>query len=162
MVLFAYLAMFILQSIVGYIMFGGASLSIPVVNYDYSSGQIITQNIFEYMGITYLAKLPIFVLLATLAFTLSTLFNSSAIAITISAIGSIASSVINALVINFDVKFMKYFVTLNWDFTDYLFGGSSSFKYTNLKFSVIICIVYFLVMVITSFIVFKHKNIKNI
>ena len=57
---------------------------------------------------------------------------------------------------------MKYFVTLNWDFTEYLFGGMPQFKYINFNFSVIICAIYFLIMVITSFLVFKKKNIKNI
>lgn len=161
MIIFAYLAIFAFQSIVGYIMYGAGSLNIPVVNYNFDTGKVIVQNIFSYMGLILLAKAPIFILIATLAFALSTLIGNTAAAVAISFVGSIASSIINLLVITYKVKFMRYFVTLNWDFSDYLYGGVSQFKYTNLKFSVIICLIYFIVMVITSFIVFKNKNIKN-
>lgn len=162
MVLFAYLAIFAFQSIVGYLIYGASSLSIPVVNYNFNTGTVVTQNIFSYMGLSLLAKAPVFLLIATLAFTLSTLIANSAASIAISFVGSIASSIINLLVIAYKVKFMRYFITLNWDFTDYLFGGISQFKYTNLNFSIIVCLIYFLMMIIASFIVFKNKNIKNI
>lgn len=31
-----------------------------------------------------------------------------------------------------------------------------------MPFSIIICLVYFLIMIVTSFIVFKKRNIKNV
>ncbi len=162
MVLFACLSIFVLQSIVGYIIYGASSLKIPVVNYDYATNKVVTQNIFSYVLLVFATKAPIFITIATLAFTLSTIIGNSAAAIAISFVGSIASSIINMLVITYKVKFMRYFVTLNWDFSDYLFGGTSQFKYTNLNFSIIICLIYFIAMILISFIIFKKKNIKNI
>lgn len=162
MMVFAVVAIFLFQTVVGAITFGTGSLSVPVASYNYISGNVVTQNIFVYMLTCLVAKIPIFILLGTLAFTLSTLFGSSALAIAITLIGTVGSDIINLLVISYDVKFMKYFVTLNWDFTEYLFGGMPQFKYINFNFSVIICAIYFLIMVITSFLVFKKKNIKNI
>ncbi len=162
MVLFAYLSIFIFQSAVGMIIYGPSSLSVPVVNYNFMSNSIIVQNIFIYMALAFIAILPMLILIATLAFMLSVLIGNTAAAIAISFVGSIISNIINILVIKYNVSFMRYFVTLNWDFTDYLYGGSSYFKYTNLKFSVLICLIYFVIMIITSFIVFNKKNIKNI
>lgn len=162
MVLFACLAIFILQSIVGYLVYGASSLKIPVVNYNYLTNKVVSQNIFSYVALSLATKAPIFIIIATLAFTLSTIIGNTAAAIAISFVGSIASSIINMLVIAYKVKFMRYFVTLNWDFSDYLFGGTSQFKYTNLNFSILICLIYFIILVLISFILFKKKNIKNI
>ena len=162
MILFACLSIFILQSIVGYLIYGASSLKIPVASYNYAANSVVALNIFKYILLVFVAKVPIFVLISTLAFMLSTLIGNTAASIAISFVGSIAASIINMLVITYKVKFMRYFVTLNWDFSDYLFGGSSQFKYTNFNFSLIICLIYFIIMVLIAFIIFKRKNIKNI
>jgi ABC-2 type transport system permease protein len=162
MVILAIGSIFIMQSIVGYLIYGADSLKIPVVNYDFVTNKVVAQNVFSYMALLLATKAPMFIIIATLAFMLSTLIGNTAASIAISFVGSIISSIINMLVINYKVAFMRYFVTLNWDFSDYLFGGVSQFKYTNFNFSLIICLIYFIVMVLASFIIFKKKNIKNI
>ena len=61
--------------------------------------------------------LPEYILLGTLAFSLSTIFTNSALAIIVSMVGYLVSNTINSLAIYYNVKWLKYFVTLNWDFT---------------------------------------------
>lgn len=162
MIILTILSLVVMQMIVGGITFGFESLSIPVINYNFNTSSLSIMNVFSYFGIFTLSVLPKILLLMTLSFSVGTLFGHSAIAIAVTLLGFIGSDIINYMVINNNVKFMRYWVTLNWDFDTYLFGGLPVFKYTNLTLSIIVCIAYFLIMIVTSTIVFKHKNIKNI
>ena len=152
----------ILQFIVGGIFFGFDSLSIPAVIYDHSAGKIIEMGIFKNILLTGLGKLPIYVLLGTLAFALSTIFNNTPVAITITLMGYMASSIINQFAYYYDIKWLKFFVTPNWDFTQFFYGGLPLIKGVTVPFSVVICLIYFAIMISVSFVVFKKRNIKNI
>lgn len=162
MILFSIVAVVAMELIVGGIVFGYDSLSVPVLEYNFAMGSLETMNIFTYLGIEIMTQLPELVLLATLAFACSTLFNNSAVAIAIPLLGYMSADMINMLVIQFKVQFMRFFVSLNWNFEEYLFGNLPQMEGMTLGFSSIICIVYFIVMLIPTFIVFKKKNIKNI
>ena len=151
----------LMQTVIGGLFFGFSSFNIPAVIYSFSSGSIQTMSIFSYIFLEALAYMPQILLLMTLAFAFSTIFTNTAVSVVLPIMGTIASEIINALVIGYNVKIMRFFVTLNWDFTDYMFGGINRFQYVNLPLSIIVCIVYFLIMVITTFIVFKNKDIKN-
>ena len=98
----------------------------------------------------------------TLAFACSTIFTNTAVSIVIPLLGYMGAPLINQLALGFDIKQVLYFVTPNWDFTERLFGGLPTFEGLSIPFSIIICLVYFLIMVITMFTVFKKRNIKNI
>ena len=161
MTLFGLAFMLIMQILVGGILFGFDSLSIPYVTYNISTMTIEVVNIFKYLLLTTIAYLPKLILLGTLAFALSTILNNTAFAITITLFGSFSESIINALAQTFDIKFLNYFVTTNWNFQELLFGGLSRFKLSLVQ-NIIVCLVYFGIMIIVSFIVFKKKDIKNI
>ena len=105
-----------MQILVGGILFGFGSIFEPVVVYNLSANAIQEINIFAYLGIQTLTQLPIIILLATLAFAISTIFSNSALAITISLLGYMGASIINQLAIAYKLTFMKYFVTMNWGF----------------------------------------------
>ena len=161
-VLFIMVVTVILQFIVGGIFFGFDSLSIPAVIYDHSTGKLIEMGIFKNILLTGLGKLPIYVLLGTLAFALSTIFNNTPFAITITLMGYMASSIINQFAYYYDIKWLKFFVTPNWDFTQFFYGGLPLIKGVTVPFSVVICLIYFAIMISVSFVVFKKRNIKNI
>ena len=162
MTVFAIAIILLMELIVGGIVFGYDSLSIPVVEYNFNTSQLEILNIFTYVGIEILTQLPMIILLATLAFALSTIFTNSAFAITISLLGFMSPSIINALVIQYKVDFMRFFVTMNWDLSEYLFGKLPSMQGMTLGFSIIMCLIYLFAMIIPTFIIFKKKNIKNI
>lgn len=155
-------AVFIMQLVVGGIFFGFDSLSIPVVEYDYNAGSLIEMSILGSVLMTALGKLPIFILIGTLAFAISTIFTNTTVAITISILGYTASAIINQLAITFNIKWLKYFVTLNWDLTQFSYGKLPHMQGITLPFSITVCIIFFLAMIIPSFIVFKKRNIKNV
>lgn len=162
MIGFSILALIIMQLVVGGIMFGYDSLSVPVLQYNFNNNTLETMNVFADLGIDILAELPTIIIVATLAFALSTIANNSAVAIVVPLLIYISSNPINMLVVQNNVKFMKFFVTMNWNFGEYLFGNLPSMEGMTLSFSVIICTIYFLIIIIPAFVNFKNKNIKNI
>lgn len=159
---FVIVSTILMQILVGGILFGFESLFEPVVVYNLSTNVIQEMNIFAYLGIQILTQLPIIILLATLAFAISTIFSNSALAITVSLLGYMGAAIINQLAIAYNLTFMKYFVTMNWDLSQYLFGGLPYMEGMNLITSIIICVIYLLIMLIPTFIIFKKRNIKNI
>ena len=162
MIIFSIIAVVVMELIVGGIIFGYDSLSVPVLQYNFNANRLETINIFVYLGINILTQLPIIILLATLAFAFSTIFTNGAVAIALPLLGYMGSEVINLLVVEYNVKFMKFFVTMNWNFSEYLFGKLPMMEGLTAGFSAVICIIYFLIMIIPTFIIFKKKNIKNI
>lgn len=162
MIVFSILVVIGMELLVGGILFGFDSLSIPVVEYNFNTNTLETINVFKYLGIYTLTQLPMIILLSTLAFALSTIFTNSALAITIALLGYMAPSIINMLVIQYKVTFMQYFVTMNWDLSGYLFGNLPAMEGMTMGMSIITCLIYFLIMIIPTFIIFKKKNIKNI
>lgn len=152
----------IMQILAGGILFGFDSLSLPVIAYNFNTNVLQEINIFAYLGLQTLTQLPMIILLATLAFAISTIFSNSAIAITISLLGYMSSAIINQLIMGYNISFMKYFVTMNWDLSQYLFGSLPYMQGMNILTSVITCIIYLVIMLIPTFIIFKKRNIKNI
>lgn len=161
-IIFIMIAIGVMQFIVGGIFFGFESLKVPAVEYNHSAGALEEMSIFKSVILTGLGKLPIYILIGTLAFALSTLFTNTAVAITISLLGYMASSMINQFAYYGNIKWIKYFVTPNWDFTQFFYGSLPNMEGLSIVFSAVICLIYFLIMIIPAFIVFKRKNIKNI
>lgn len=161
-ILFIMLAILVMQCIIGGIFFGFDSLSIPAVEYNHNTDTLVETNILASIVLKGIAKLPIYILIGTLAFALSTLFTNTAVAITISLLGYMASSIVNQFAYYYNISWLKYFVTPNWDFTQFLYGKLPMMQGLNIPFSVAICLIYFVIMIMPTFIIFKKKNIKNI
>ena len=162
MIIFIIVVTLVMQILIGGIIFGFDSLSEPVVAYNFNTNTMEQMNIFANLGVQTLTQLPMIILLATLAFAISTLFTNSTLAITISLLGFMSASIINQLAIGYDLQFMKYFVTMNWDLSIYANGALPYMEGMNMTMSIIICVIYFLIMMIPTFMVFKKRNIKNI
>ena len=162
MIIFIIVVTLVMQILIGGIIFGFDSLSEPVVAYNFNTNTMEEMNIFANLGVQTLTQLPMIILLATLAFAISTLFTNSTLAITISLLGFMSASIINQLAIGYDLQFMKYFVTMNWDLSIYANGALPYMEGMSMTLSIIICVIYFLIMMIPTFIVFKKRNIKNI
>ena len=150
------------QLIFGGIIQGFDSLSIPAIYYNFDTNKVETMNIFSYICLTGLCKLPMYILLTTLAFACSTLFTNTALAVSLPFLGYIATPFINQLSLEYNIKQITYFVTPNWDLTQYLFGGSPMFSTMSLPFSIIVCLAYLAIMLVLSSSIFKKRDIKNI
>ena len=153
----------VLQFIIAGIFDGFNSFKGSAIIYNYTTGNLETIGIFKYMLTTIVSVLPVFMLLMTLAFFLSILFNNGIIGVALPLLGYMLSPIINTLAIQSEkLYFLKYFVTPNWDLTIYSFGKLQEFEPINFKFSIIVCAIYFVVMLVLSFIIFKKKDIKNV
>lgn len=161
-VIFIMIAIGIMQFIVSGIFFGFESLKIPAIEYNHNTGSLVEMSILQNVILTGLGKLPIYILIGTLAFALSTLFTNTAVAITISLLGYMGSSIVNQFAYYYKIAWLKYFVTPNWDLTQFFYGKLPNTEGLNIGFSIVICLIYFAIMMIPTFIVFNKKNIKNI
>ena len=159
MIAFSFVILIGMELIVGGLIFGFESLQIPVVVYNFNTNMIQEINVFAYLGTQIIMVLPSVILIATLAFSLSTIFTNSPVAIALPLLGYMGAAVINQLAMQYNVGFLKYFVTLNWDFTQYLYGNVPLMEGLTSEFSIVICLLYFLIMMIPTFMVFKRKNI---
>lgn len=161
-VIFIMVAIGVMQFIVSGIFFGFESLKIPAIEYNHNTGSLVEMNILQNVILTGLGKLPIYILIGTLAFALSTLFTNTAVAITISLLGYMGSSIVNQFAYYYKIAWLKYFVTPNWDLTQFFYGKLPITEGLNIGFSIVICLIYFVIMMVPTFIVFNKKNIKNI
>ena len=152
----------ICQVIIGTLVFGFEGLTIPAIVYNFNTNTVETINIFAYVALIGICKLPIYVLLTTLAFACSTLFTNTALAVSIPFLGYIAAPLLNQLAIAYKIKAITYFVTPNWDLSTYLFGGTPMFQGLTMPFSIAVCAIYLAIMLILSCVVFKKRDIKNI
>lgn len=142
--------------------FSFESLKIPAVEYNFNTNSLETMSIFKYVVIETLYQLPNYLFILVLTFAISTIITNSGIAIAMSLVFQMFYQIINMIAIQYNIKLMKYFITLNLDFTQYKFGAKPQFEYINFTHSIIVYIIYILALLIPTFIVFKKKNIKNI
>lgn len=158
-----YVAVFLVQFVSGGIFDGFGNYNFKVAIYSFNTNSVETINVFKYMLLNGAGILPLYVLLLTLAFALSTLFTNSAIAIALPLLGYMGSNIINGFAYNYKkAEFLKFFVTPNWNLNVFLFGKIPQFEPISLPFSIAICLLYFMIMMVVSLIVFNKKEIKNI
>ena len=158
---FIILFLLVCELLIGGLLLGFNSLSIPAVVYNIAHNGVDILNVFSYFGLYTLANLPELLLLTTLAFTCSIILNNTAFAVAITFCGMIASQIINGIAISYDIKVLDYFVTTNWDFTVFLFGGTSPFGLT-IAHGVMVCLTYLILMLLIGFAIFTNKDIKNV
>ncbi len=160
-ILMATAIMFIIQLLVGSIFFGLDSLKTPVIVYSSIKDSIEVMNVFKYFALNFLSCLPYFIIIATLAFCASTLFCNTSLAIVIGFVGFVIGN-ISSLLESFKNWWVKYVIFFNWDFTPYIFNNRPPIDGLNLNFSIVTCLVYLLIMLIPTFIIFKRKDINNV
>ena len=163
MLIFTFLAVGLMQYIISGFTYGFGNFTGDITIYNYSSSSVQTIGLLQYVLLMAVSVMPMFILLMTLAFALSTIFTNSPIAIALPLLGMMGTDIINQLAYSFEkAKFLMYFVTPNWDLSIYLFGKMPQFEPISLPFSIMICVIYFVIMVVTSLIIFNKKDIKNI
>lgn len=150
---------FLLQFIIGGIVYNFSDYLVPIIEYDFSDSTVISMNVSIYFINILLAKLPMYMIILVTTLMISILFSSSSVAIILGMLLYISKYLIH---INESLEFIKYFVAINWDFSIYLYGNLAEVSFLNKNFSLLICLVSFLIVCCTSFIYFNNKDIKNI
>lgn len=114
------------------------------------------------MLIQTIGKLPIYVLLRHSHLHLVHYLIIVQLQFTLTLLGYLGSSMINMIGLQMDLDWIRYFVTPNWDLTQHFFGALPMYEGTTIEFSIVINAIYFIIMLIPTYIVFKKRNIKNI
>lgn len=161
-----FIAIFIImifQFIFGGIFQGGfGNYKSMTVIYNYNQDKVMEMHFVISYLVELLRYLPHLLLSITLAFFVSTCFTSTIAAITFAIMAEFFASIINIMIEHYKISFLSFFPTLNWELGESLFGGPSLSKYTNLGQSIGLSLLYFIIMLLISFIVFKKKDIRNI
>lgn len=152
----------LMQFIAGGIIQGFDQFSTPAVVYNHTTNEVQEVNIISYLAMQALGKLGIYIPLMTLAFALSTIFTNSALAITIALLGYMGAPFVTQIGLVFNLDWLRYFITPNWDFTQFFFGNLPAYEGLTPIFSIAIVAIYMIIMLIPTFVIFKKKNIKNI
>ncbi len=142
--------------------YGFNTINIPVIIYNYSTNSIVTMNVFAYMFINLLKICPLIIILAVVAFMIGTLSANTAIAIVVSFLLYFVSSIVQQLVILFQAKWIRFIPTLNWDLTQYAYGSLPPIQGMTLGFSIAICAITIIAILVTTFESFVRKDIKNV
>lgn len=161
-ILFSIVVLILFQLILGFIFKTLSTINVPVAIYNISKSKIETYNVFNYLLIIIVNKLPMFILIMTFVFLVGIITLNSQITITLGLMLYIISSIFNVTLLNISLKISQFLITTNWDFTTYLFGIEPKNIYLSLDKSLATCIIYLLFTTILSFVIFNKKEVKNI
>lgn len=163
-ILFFMIFIVITQFIVGGIIFGFDSYQLDFIGYDYNNENIITMNLFAYTILMGLAKLPMYVIISIFSIFMSTINNNISMTIILTLIIFFIGNTIIAEWSKVEQVSLitRFFITNNWDFSNYLFGEFSDIDGINFLFSLFIYSIYFAVILWILIKLFNKKEIKNV
>lgn len=153
--------MILIEIIIGGIILGFDSLSIPIMIYNASKGILIKYSCFSYLFMILLASIPIYLVLSILCFSLSTITCSTSAAITITFLFYLVSEVIRNLALVYNFKLLKAFISIHWDFTYLINYQNNPFKFEPI-ISIWIVLAYIGVILCLTYTYFIKKDVKNI
>ncbi|MCL6446394.1 MAG: ABC transporter permease, partial [Alicyclobacillus sp.] len=153
--LFATAVMFVCTVLVGWIFFGTSGAFLPhyFVNAHHSVQQMSS---VAFLLMQYGFLLIQIVITATIAFMISAIFRSSALAITISLLAFVVgNTIVHALS---SYHWVKYILFANTDLSQYVVNGPQIQGLT-LGFSITMLIAYFVVMMALAWAVFLKRDV---
>lgn len=161
--LIAMLFVTISQFLVGGLVFGFDSYSLSFIGYDYSTSQVFTMNLFHYIVLVGLTKLPMYFFIIVFCLWIGIINNHTSMSIIVTLILFLVfSTIISEWSKNVRFSVLaKYVITNNWDFSSYLFGQVSNINGLTLSVSIVIYLVYLLVFLGAGIYQFNHKEINN-
>ena len=151
----------IMEILIGGMILGFNSLSIPVMIYDTVSMSLKSYNIFTYLGLNLLSNLPIYLVLGLASLMLSTITLSTSAASTLTFLIYLVGNIIANLALTFKFKIFKLFISLHWDFS-YLVNLNNNPYNIKPFISIIVVLIYLFVIYLTTYLVFTKRDVKNI
>ena len=157
------LIILITQYIIGGIIFGFDSYKIDYIGYNYNNGQVFTMNLFIYNLLVGISKLPMYVIILLFCLFMGIINNRTAMSMILTLVIFLISNIVItewSKVEAFSI-ITKFFITNNWHFSIYLFGGISDISGVNFLWSIIIYIVYIIILLGLSIFQFDKKEVNN-
>ncbi|MCL6573062.1 MAG: ABC transporter permease [Bacillus sp. (in: Bacteria)] len=149
--------LFVFSTLLGAILFGMPDQAVPYLNY--SNGQVTEQNIVVHLMINYGLSSIDTIMLATMAFMISSVFRNSSLAIGLS-IFLLFTGAQFTLLLAMKFSWAKYLLFANTDLSQY-FEGIPMLDGMTLSFSIIMLLVYFFIFQFLAFFVFNKRDIAS-
>lgn len=115
-------------------------------------------NVLKYVLFTILGSLPEYLIILSICFCSSVLFNSSS-SLVIGFFSYFGSVMLNSLIINNSIKYLYWVPSMCWNLNEYIFG--EGFKYCSMGICLLVDVLVFIFFISLSFIIFCKKDIKN-
>jgi ABC-2 type transport system permease protein len=147
--------LFIFSSVVGAILFGFPEQSSSYLNY--VDGKVTEQNMVVHLLIYYGLNSINMIMLATMAFMISSVFRNSSLAIGLSIFLLFTGSQFTQL-ISFKFSWAKYLLFANTDLMQY-FEGTPLVEGMTVGFSTMMLLIYFLIFQFLAFYIFKKRDV---
>ena len=151
--------MSVVEILIGGIILGFDSLSIPVVLY--VDGSLMSFSVLSYLGCLLLSSLPMYLVIGVLSFMIGTVTLSTSAAITIGFLFYLLANVISNLALVYHLPIFRSFVSLYWDFS-YLVTSSPQPYGASFLFSIFVIFAYAFIMLCITYVTFGKKDVKNI
>ncbi len=142
--------------VVGGILFGFGGVDQPYL-YQAASGAIQQVNMVAYLFINYGYNSISMIMIATIAFMISTIFRSSAVAIAISILSLFIGNTLVFVLSSY--SWDRYILFANTDLSQYQFGTPVLSGMT-LGFSITMLVLYFVVMNALSWYLFRKRDVS--
>lgn len=153
--LFMLAILFVYSAIIGAILFGMPDQSPVYLNY--YNGHVSEQNMVVHLFIFYGLNSIDMVMLATMAFMISSVFRNSSLAIGLSIFLLFTGGQLTQL-LALKFSWAKYILFANTDLMQY-FEGTPLVEGMTLTFSILMLLVYFFIFQFLAFYVFKKRDV---
>ena len=162
-ILVSMLFVIIVQYIVGGIIFGFDSYKLEYIGCNYNTGELIHMNLFEYVVMVGLSKLPMYIIIIAFCMFMGTLNNHTSMSMILTLIIFLIGYRILPIWSGVDSLNVvaRYFVTNNWDFSMYLFGQVSRLNGITLSSSIIVCLIHLSLFLYLTIRKFNRKEKYN-
>lgn len=147
--------LFILSGITGYVLFGLPDSAVP--HLAYSNGEVVERSILVQLIVEYLLSSIDMLMVATMAFMISSVFRNSNLAIGITLFLLLMGETVTVLLAG-KFEWAKYILFANTDLLVY-FDGVPPVEGMTLMFSIFMIIVYFVVFQLSAFWVFSKRDV---
>lgn len=159
----AFIALFLVNFLVCGIFNGFGDVGQGIAVYNYAKEVVDIYDIFTYNILMFISKLPTYLFVALLTFGLSTITQSTIVSIIVPLVFNFISSVLNLLISSYHIKWLRWFITYIWDLSSYIFHNVYAGDLLNsFGFNIGILTIYLLVLIVLPYLVFKHRDIKNV
>lgn len=151
------------QYIIGGIIFGFDSYKIHYIGFDYNYQQVFNMNLFKYTILVGISKLPMYIIIILFCILMGIINNHTSMSMILTLIIFLISSTVLKEWSKVDAFSIitRFFITNNWDFSQYLFGKISSINGITIYSSIATYLVYLSILILLSIYCFNKKEINN-
>lgn len=153
--LFMLAVLFGFSTALGAILFGMPNHAVPHLNY--YNGQVTEQNIVAHLMIYYGLSSIDMIMLATMAFMISSVFRNSSLAIGLSLFLMFTGAQFTVL-LSLKFSWAKYILFANTNLNQY-FEGTPMLEGMTLSFSITMLLIYFVLFQFLAFFVFNKRDV---